>query len=126
MRKALLPLLTLILAIGLAVVLGGVYLRRHNAYRVKRAQEAVDEIERLEIGKSDHTVADAIAAKFGIAPPPYWLRNRYNRENCAAPDHFLRGQVKTGHAGSLQNRPYEMAQDVILSIPFSLHQASLF
>jgi hypothetical protein len=50
----------------------------------------VDEIERLEIGESDHTVADAIAAKFGIAPPPYWLRNRYNRENCAAPDHLER------------------------------------
>jgi hypothetical protein len=88
MRKASLVLLTFTLSIGLAVVLGGVYLRRDNAYRVKRAQEAVDEIERLEIGKSDHTVADAIAAKFEIAPPPYWLRKRYNRENCAAPDHF--------------------------------------
>jgi hypothetical protein len=90
MRKALLALLTFTLAIGLAVVLGGVYLRRDNAYRVKRTQEVVDEIERLEIGKSDHTVADAIAAKFGIAPPPYWLKNRYNRENCAAPDHLER------------------------------------
>jgi hypothetical protein len=50
----------------------------------------VDEIEGLEIGKSDHAVADAIAAKFGIAPPPYWLRNRYNKENCAAPDHLDR------------------------------------
>jgi len=88
MRKALLAFLTFALAIGLAVVLGGVYLRRDNAYRVQRAQEVVGEIERLEIGKSDHTVADAIAAKFGVAPPPYWLRNRYNRENCAAPDHL--------------------------------------
>jgi hypothetical protein len=90
MRKASLVLLTFTLSIGLAVVLGGMYLRRDNAYRVKRAQEVVDEIERLEIGKSDHTVPDAIAAKFGIAPPPYWLRNRYNRENCAAPDHLER------------------------------------
>jgi hypothetical protein len=90
MRKALLALLTFTLAIGLAVVLGGVYLRRDNAHRVKRAQEVVGEIERLEIGKSDHTVADSIAAKFGTAPPPYWLRNRYNRENCAAPDHLER------------------------------------
>jgi hypothetical protein len=90
MRKALLALLTFILAIGLTVVLGGVYLRRDNAYRVKRAQEVVDEIERLETGKSDHTVAEAIATKFGIAPPPYWLRKRYNRENCAAPDHLER------------------------------------
>lgn len=88
MRRALLALLTFILVIGLAVVLGEVYLRRDNAYRVKRAQEVVDEIERLQIDKSDHTVADAIAAKFGVAPPPYWLRNRYNRENCAAPDHL--------------------------------------
>lgn len=90
MRKTLRALLTFTLAIGLTVVLGGVYLWRDNTYRVKRAQGVVDEIERLDIGKSDHTVADAIAAKFGIAPPPYWLRNRYNRENCAAPDHLER------------------------------------
>ena len=38
----------------------------------------------------------------------------------------LRGQCKTGHAGSLQNRPYEMARDVILFIPLSPDQASLF
>ena len=38
----------------------------------------------------------------------------------------LGGQCKTGHAGSLQNRPYEMARDVILFIPFSPDQASLF
>jgi asparagine synthase (glutamine-hydrolysing) len=30
---------------------------------------------------------------------------------------FLKGRVKTGHAGSLQNRPYGMAQDVILIYP---------
>ncbi len=90
MRKASLVLLTFTLSIGLAVVLGGLYLRRDNAYRVKRALEVVDEIERLEIGKADHTVADAIVAKLGIAPPPYWLRDRYNRENCAAPDHLER------------------------------------
>jgi hypothetical protein len=90
MRKASLVLLTFALSIGLAVVLGGVYLQRDNTYQVKRAEGVVDQIERLEIGKSDHTVADAIAAKFGIAPPPYWLRNRYNRENCAAPDHLER------------------------------------
>jgi hypothetical protein len=38
----------------------------------------------------------------------------------------LGGQCKTGHAGSLQNRPYEMARDVILFIPLSPDQASLF
>ena len=38
----------------------------------------------------------------------------------------LKGQCKTGHAGSLQNRPCEMARDVILFIPFSPDQASLF
>lgn len=90
MRNALPALLTFTLAFGLAVVLGGVYLRRDNAHRVERAQEIVEEIERLEIGKTDHTVADAIAAKFGIAPPPYWLKGRYNKENCAAPDHLER------------------------------------
>jgi hypothetical protein len=29
----------------------------------------------------------------------------------------LKGRVKTGHAGSPQNRPYEMAEDVILIYP---------
>ena len=30
---------------------------------------------------------------------------------------ILKGRVKTGHAWSLQNRPYEMARDVILIYP---------
>jgi len=90
MRNTLLVLLTFTLIVGMAIILFGMYLRQDNAYRVKRAQEIVDEIERLEIGKSDNAVADAIATKFGIAPPPYWLRNRYNKENCAAPDHLER------------------------------------
>jgi len=38
----------------------------------------------------------------------------------------LGGQCKTGHAGSLQNRPYEMARDVILFNPLSPDPASLF
>lgn len=113
MRKALLALLTLTLAIGLAIVLGGVYLRRDSVYRVKRAQEVVDEIERLEIGKSDHTVADAVAAKFGIAPPPYWLRNRYNRENCAAPDHLER----CAYILLMNNSPVELLLQKHQSMP---------
>jgi hypothetical protein len=90
MRKGSLVLLSSVLAIGLAVVLCGLYLRWDSVHRVDRARKLVDEIERLEIGKSDQTVADAIAAHFGVAPPPYWSRNRYQRENCAAPDHFDR------------------------------------
>jgi hypothetical protein len=38
----------------------------------------------------------------------------------------LGGQCKTGHAGSLQNRPCEKARDVVLFIPLSPDQASLF
>lgn len=90
MRKALLILLTFTVAIGLAVVLGAAFVQRDNAYRVKRAQGVVDELQRLEIGKSDRTVADSIAAKFGNAPPPKWLGGRYNKENCAAPDRLER------------------------------------
>jgi|ERR1700722_4215229 len=90
MRKASLILLTSLLAIGLTVILSGLYLRRDSVDRVNRARKLVDEIERLEIGKSDQTAAGTIAAHFGVAPPPYWLRNRYPRENCAAADHFER------------------------------------
>jgi hypothetical protein len=39
---------------------------------------------------------------------------------------ILGGQCKTSHASSLQNRPCEMARDVILFIPLSADQASLF
>jgi hypothetical protein len=35
----------------------------------------------------------------------------------SAQKYFLGGHVKTGHAWSLQNRPCEMAQDVILFYP---------
>ena len=38
----------------------------------------------------------------------------------------LSGHCKSGHVWSLQNRPYEMARDVILFIPLSPDQASLF
>src|SRR5215468_4405637 len=38
----------------------------------------------------------------------------------------LKGQSKTGHGWSLQNRPYGMARDVILFIPLFPDQASLF
>ena len=87
MRKALLGLLIVVLAICLAIVAGAVYAQRDNAYRVKRAQEIVKELQRLEIGKSDYAVAAVIATKFGNAPPPEgWTH--YNKENCAAPDHY--------------------------------------
>jgi hypothetical protein len=39
---------------------------------------------------------------------------------------ILSGQGKSGHAWSLQNRPYGMAQDVTLFIPLSPDRASLF
>jgi len=41
-------------------------------------------------------------------------------------DFGLSGQGKSGHAWSLQNRPYGMARDVVLFILLSPDQASLF
>lgn len=88
MRKVLLILLAFAATIGLVMALGAVFLGRDNVYRVRRAQEIVDQLERLEIGKSGHTLADSIAAKFGSAPPPEGFGGRYNKENCAARDHL--------------------------------------
>jgi len=88
MRKARLTLLTSTLTIGLAIGLGATLLRQDNIHRVKRAQGIVNELQRLEIGKSGSGVADSIAMKFGNAPPPEWLGGRYNKENCAALDHI--------------------------------------
>ena len=87
MRKACLTLLTSALTIGLVMALGLTLLRQDNARRVKRAQEIVNELQRLEIGKSGSRIADSIAVKFGNAPPPEFLGGRYNKENCATPDH---------------------------------------
>lgn len=88
MRKACLTLLTSALTIGLAIVLGATLLKKDNVSRVKRAQEIVNELQRLEIGKSGSGVADSIAMKFGNAPPPEWLGGRYDKGNCAALDHI--------------------------------------
>lgn len=90
MRKALLTLLIFALAIVVALAAGAVYIHRDNAHRVRRAQELVNTLERLEIGKSGYAVTDEIAAKFGNASPPKEFRGRYNKENCAAPDHYDR------------------------------------
>jgi hypothetical protein len=86
MRKVLLTLLIAALAVVVAVAAGAVYAQRDNAHRVTRAQELVSTLEQLEIGESDYAITDAIASKFGNAPPPKDFRGRYNKENCAAPD----------------------------------------
>lgn len=88
MRKTLLTLLIVAVVVALGIAVSESYVQRDNARQVKRAQELVSALERLEIGKSDHRVTDAIAAKFGNAPPPREFRGRYNRENCAAPDRY--------------------------------------
>jgi hypothetical protein len=88
MRKTLLTLLIIAATVGLGIAAGESYVQRDNAGQVKRAQELVSALERLEIGKSDHEVADAIAAKFGNAPPPREFGGHYNKENCAAPDRY--------------------------------------
>ena len=86
MRKASLILVIVVLVTGLAMLAGGRYMQQDNAYHVKRAQEIVSALQRLEIGKSDRAAADAIATKFGSAPPPDGFGGRYNKENCAALD----------------------------------------
>lgn len=88
MRKKLLTLLIIAVAVALGIAASESYVQRDNARQVKRAQELVSALERLEIGKSNLEVAAAIAARFGNAPPPTEFRGHYNKENCAAPDHY--------------------------------------
>jgi hypothetical protein len=87
MRKPPLTLSILVVAIGLVVVAGAVYMRHDYASRVRRADSLVRNLRQLAIGKSDYKVAEAIATKFGNAPPPYWT-SAYPKENCAARDHL--------------------------------------
>lgn len=82
MRKPLLILLMALFVTGLLIVGGTVYVRRDNAHQVDRAKALVRELRELEIDKSDYKAAEAIAAKFGSAPPP--KGGVYPKENCAA------------------------------------------
>lgn len=85
MRSSLRHLTILTVVVVVAIVAVVLYERRENAYRVRRAQEIVSELRRLEIGKSDLSVADAIVKKFGNAPlPEGWTK--YTKDYCAAPD----------------------------------------
>lgn len=79
MRKTLLTLLIVSIAVGVGVVSWASYTQHDNAYRVSRAQKLVREIQQLAIGKSDNHAAEAIAREFGNAPPPDG-RDYYNRE----------------------------------------------
>jgi hypothetical protein len=67
----------------------------------------------------------AVADRFGLWGP-YGAKNVSWGNFAHFVEYTLGGQCKTGHAGSLQNRPYEMARDVILFILLSPGQASLF
>jgi|SRR5271157_4890365 len=86
MRKTLLTLLIVSVAIGVGVVSWASYAQHDDAYRVNRAQKLVREIQQLAIGKSDYHAAEAIAGEFGNAPPPDG--RDYYRENCAAREHI--------------------------------------
>ena len=85
MRRVLLILSLVGVIVFAAIVATVEYERRDNAFRVKRAQEIVRELQRLEIGKSDLSVADAIVRKFGNAPLP-WGWTRYPKNYCASPE----------------------------------------
>ena len=78
-------LLITVLVAGLALAAVMAWAQRDNAYRLRRAQDIVRELQRLEIGKSDLSVADAIAKRFGNAPVPEGFIT-YPKEYCASPD----------------------------------------
>ena len=86
MRKTLLTLLIVSIAVGVGVASWASYAQHDNAYRVSRAQKLVREIQQLAIGKSDYHAAEAIAREFGNAPPPEG--RDYYKENCAAREHI--------------------------------------
>ena len=113
MRNPLLTLSILVVAIGLVVVTAAVYVRNDNAYRVRRADSLVRNLRQLAIGKSDYKVAEAIASKFGNAPPPYWT-SAYPKENCAARDHLK----SCAFIIAMNDSPIERLR---LKYPFLLH-----
>src|SRR3954470_6262155 len=86
MRKAWLILLFALIAITFVGVAGAVYTRHDNGVRVERAEALVRDLQQLAIGKSNYHAAEAIANRYGIAPPPYWTPV-YPKEDCAA-GHF--------------------------------------
>lgn len=82
MRTLLLIVLIALFATGLVIVGGTVYVRHDNAHQVDRAKALVRGLQELVIDKSDYKAAEAIATKFGSAPPP--KGGAYPKENCAA------------------------------------------
>jgi hypothetical protein len=71
-----------------------------------------------------------VRSKMGFPSLSYWyLVLRAEPMTCSGGTPYtccLSGQGKSGHAWSLQNRPYGMARDVVLFILLSPDQASLF
>ncbi len=84
MRRTRRRLLIALFAVALGLVALLVWAQRDNAYRVSRAQNIVRNLQRLEIDRSDLSVADAIAKEFGSAPlPEGWTE--YPKEYCNSP-----------------------------------------
>ena len=77
-----------VITAGLLCIATATYVRHDNESRVGRAKALVRNLQQLQIGKSDSTMAAAIAAEFGNAPPPPNFGGRYPKENCAARDHL--------------------------------------
>jgi hypothetical protein len=112
MRRTLWSLLIVALALGSVGAAWIAYAHHDNAYRVERAQNVVRDLQQLAIGKSDYRIAEAMATKFGNAPPPEG--REYYRENCAARDHLER----CTYFISLNNSPVAMA---LVRHPFLPH-----
>lgn len=79
MRKFLLVIVVLVLAVGICAVIGAAYILHQNRQAVTRARMLASDLQKLTVGTSDYKAAQVIATKYGTAPH----RNDWETMDCA-------------------------------------------
>jgi hypothetical protein len=79
MRKLLLVIVALFLAVGLGVTIGSAYILHQNSQAVTRARLLASDLQKLAVGASDYKAAQVIASKYGAVP----YRNDRDTMDCA-------------------------------------------
>jgi hypothetical protein len=79
MRKFVLVIVVVMLAVGLGAAIGAAYILHQNSQAVTRARMLASDLQKLTVGTSDYKAAQVIAAKYGTSP----YRNDWGAMDCA-------------------------------------------
>ena len=79
MRKFLLMMVAVVLAVGLVGATGAAYILHQNSQAIARAKMLASDLQKLTVGESDYKAAQVIATKYGTVP----YRNDWGTTDCA-------------------------------------------